>query len=81
MYEVLMEFMKPQVDKKIADAVSDAIHKTTVQQEAMHIIRSVEGIMAKFNTSLDNACEAIGCTPDDYEHAKEYLSAGQSSEL
>lgn len=77
MYEVLMEFMKPQVEKKIAAAVN----KATTEQDAVHIIRSVNGIMAKFNASLDSACDAIGCTPDDYSRAKALLTANQLQKL
>lgn len=78
-YEVLMELLKPKIDEKIDEAVntavSTAVDETTLSLDAKHIVQSVDGIMNKLGVSFDSACEAIDCTPEDYDRAQKYLSS------
>ena len=54
-------------------AIEEIKKEYAAEQVAKEITKSVDGIMKKFNVSLEDACESIEHTVEDYENAKQLL--------
>lgn len=49
------------------------IHEGRAEGDAMRLLSSVNGVMEKFGITLEEACDAINVTLEQYEAAKELV--------
>jgi len=71
MFEELQKLMKPHTDKIVKEAVQEAVKEAVqvaVQEKA---VSGIEGMITKLGISLEDACDAMGMTVEEFKSAKE----------
>ena len=74
------QYGRRQYDRGVEQGIEQGIVRGVEKGTSQQLVISVEGIMADYHASLEDACRTAKCTVDDYNRAKNIVEKDSFAE-